>query len=65
MANITIDNVVYDSESLSAEALAQLQSIQFVDAELAQMNNRIAALNTARIAYATELQELLPQEQVD
>ncbi len=65
MANITIDNVVYDSESLSAEALAQLQSIQFVDAELAQMNNRIAALNTARIAYATALQELLPQEQVD
>lgn len=63
MAKITIDNVVYDTESLSPEALAQLQSIQFVDAEMAQMNGRIAALNTARNAYAMALRELLEQEQ--
>lgn len=65
MANITIDNVAYDIESLSPEALAQLQSIQFVDAEIAGLNGRIAAMNTARNAYATALQELLPQEQRD
>ena len=65
MAKITIDNLVYDTESLSPDALAQLQSIQFVDAEMAQMNGRIAALNTARNAYASALQELLPQEQDD
>jgi hypothetical protein len=63
MANITIDNVEYDSESLSPEALAQLQSIQFVDSEVAQLNGRIAAMNTARNAYAMALQELLPGKQ--
>ena len=63
MAKITIDNVEYDAESLSPEALAQLQSIQFVDAEVAQLSGRIAAMNTARNAYATALQELLPPAQ--
>ena len=63
MAKITIDDLEYDSESLSPEALAQLQSIQFVDSELAQLRGRIAAMNTARNAYATALQELLPQQQ--
>jgi hypothetical protein len=63
MAKVTIDNVVYDTESLSPEALAQLQSVQFVDSELAQLNGRVAAMNTARNAYATALQQLLPQEQ--
>lgn len=63
MAKITIDNVEYDTESLSPEALAQLQSIQFVDSEVARLNGRIAAMNTARNAYATVLQQLLPQEQ--
>ena len=63
MAKITIDNVVYDTESLSPDALAQLQSIQFVDAEMAQLNGRIAAMKTARNAYATALQELLPEDQ--
>ena len=65
MTRITIDDVVYDTETLSPEALAQLQSIQFVDAEMAQMNGRIAALNTARNAYAIALRELLPQEEQD
>ena len=63
MAKITIDNVAYDTDSLSPEAIAQLQSIQFVDAELAQLNGRIAAMNTARYAYASALQDLLPGDQ--
>ena len=63
MTRITIDDVVCDTETLSPEALAQLKSIQFVDAEMAQMNGRIAALNTARNAYAIALRELLPQEE--
>ena len=62
MAKITIDNVEYDTESLSPEALAQLRSIQFVDAEVAQLQGRVAAMNTARIAYSNALQELLPIE---
>ena len=63
MAKITIDNLEYDTESLSPEALAQVQSIQFVDSEIVQLSARIAAMNTARNAYATALQELLPQQQ--
>ena len=63
MAKITIDDLEYDTDSLSPEAMAQLQSIQFVDSEVAQLNGRIAAMNTARNAYATALQELLPQQQ--
>lgn len=63
MAKITIDNLEYDTESLSPEALAQLQSIQFVDAEIAQLTARIAAMNTARNGYGAALQELLPQQQ--
>ena len=65
MAKITIGNLEYDTESLSPEALAQVQSIQFVDSEVAQLNGRIAAMNTARNAYAIALQELLPQQQED
>ena len=63
MAKITIDNLEYDTESLSEEALAQLNSIQFVDAEIAQLTGRIAAMNTARNGYAAALQELLPLQQ--
>ena len=64
MAKITIDSREYDTESLSPEALAQLNSIQFVDTEINQLTGRIAAMNTARNAYASALQELLTQQQV-
>ncbi len=62
MAKVTINDVDYDTESLPQEALSQLQSIQFVDAEITQLKARLAAMNTARNAYAAALQELLPQE---
>ncbi|MDA9798165.1 DUF6447 family protein [Luminiphilus sp.] len=65
MAKVTIDNLEYDTDSLSPEALGQLQSIQFVDSELAQLNGRMAAMNTARNAYAAALQEVLPPQQGD
>ena len=62
MAKVTINEIEYDTESFSQEALAQLQSIQFVEAEVAQLSARIAAMNTAKNAYAAALQELLPQQ---
>lgn len=58
--NITIDNKEYDLDQLSAEAKAQLASIQFVDAELARLQAQAAALQTARNAYAKALQAALP-----
>ncbi len=63
MAKVTINNVDYDTESLPQEALSQLQSIQFVDVEITQLKGRLAAMNTARNAYASALQELLPQDE--
>ena len=60
MSKISIDNVEYDTESLSQEALAQIQSIRFVDSQLATLQGKIAAMNTARIGYMNALQGLLP-----
>ena len=61
MTTITIDNVAYDLDTLSADAKAQLISIQFVDQELARLQAKAAALQTARIAYAKALGEALPK----
>lgn len=60
MPTIRIDNIDYDLDSLSAEAKAQLQSIQFVDQELARLQAQVAAMQTARMAYANALKAALP-----
>ena len=60
MPSITIDNKPYDLDSLSNDAKAQLASLQFVDAELARLQAKAAALQTARIAYSKALQAALP-----
>ena len=59
---ITIDDKDYDLESLSNEAKAQLASMQFCDQELSRLQAQAAALQTARMAYAKALQELLPKD---
>jgi hypothetical protein len=58
--NITIDNQEYGLANLSDEAKAQLASLQFVDAEIARLQAKIAAFQTARNAYALALRQLLP-----
>ena len=60
MPTITIDNRDYDLNTLSIDARAQLQSLQFVDAELARLQAQAAVLQTARMAYAKALNEALP-----
>jgi hypothetical protein len=62
MPSITIDNKNYDLDTLSDEAKAQLASIQFVDQELARLQAKSAAMQTARAAYARALGELLPKD---
>ncbi|MCC2971385.1 DUF6447 family protein [Massilia sp. IC2-476] len=57
---ITIDNTDYDVASLSQEAKVQLQSIQFVDQELARLQAQLAVLQTARASYVQALKSLLP-----
>ena len=60
MPTIKIDNIDYDSDTLSAEAKAQLVSLQFCDQELARLQAQAAAYQTARMAYAKALKEALP-----
>ena len=60
MPNITIDNHSYDLDTLSTEAKAQLQSLQFCDSELARLHAQAAVLQTARMAYSKALQAALP-----
>ncbi len=65
MTTITIDNQSYELESLTDEAKAQLGSLQFVDAEIGQLQARLAAMQTARMAYARALSEALPKASED
>lgn len=60
MPTIKIDNVDYDLDSLSDDAKAQLQSIQFVDQELAKLQMQVAAMQTARNAYVNAFKAALP-----
>ena len=60
MQTTKIDDKEYDVDTLSDEAKNQLASIQFVDSELARLQARAAALQTARMAYSKALQAVLP-----
>ena len=59
MPTIKIDDKEYDVSTLSDEAKNQLASIQFVDSELARLQAKAAALQTARMAYSKALQAAL------
>ena len=52
---ITIDEVEYNLSDLSDNAKAQLANIQFVDAQIQQLNNEWAVADTARIGYTNAL----------
>ena len=60
MPIIKIDNVDYDTDTLSNDAKAQLVSLQFCDQELQRLQAQAAAMQTARMAYAKALQSALP-----
>ena len=60
MPTIKIDDKDYDVDTLSDEAKNQLASLQFVDSELARLQAKAAALQTARMAYSKALQAALP-----
>lgn len=62
MSKITIDGTEYDIDALSDEAKANLMSIQFVEAEIERLKNKMAVLQTAKISYARELQSKLPMQ---
>lgn len=62
MSTVTINNQEYEFESFSEETKAQFISLQFTDQEIAQLQARLAAMQTARNAYAQALSSLLAQK---
>jgi len=52
---ITINEVEYNLSDLSDNAKAQLANIEFVDAQIQQLNNEWAVADTARMGYANAL----------
>jgi len=61
---ITIDDVVYNLDELSDNAKAQIRNVQFVDAQLQQLNNELAVSDTARIGYTNALKAELAKIEV-
>ena len=61
---ITIDDVEYKLDELSDSAKAQLANIQFVEAQLQQLNNELAVSDTARIGYTNALKTELSKTEV-
>jgi hypothetical protein len=55
MVKITLDGTEYDTDSLSVNGKAQLASIQFLQVQMQDLRNEIAAYQTARAGYAATL----------
>lgn len=53
--------VTYPVSSLSVEARAQVNNLQYVDSEIARLNAQLAIYNTAKRAYQAALKDLLPR----
>ncbi len=62
-ARVSIDGTEYATQKLSEETRNLLGSIQFVDNELARLNQQRGVQQTARNVYASRLTELLKQEE--
>lgn len=58
---VTINNVEYTLDSLSDTAKAQLTNIQLTDRKIADLQQEISMLQTARNTYAKALTENLPK----
>mgnify|MGYP001201602997 CR=1 FL=1 len=61
---ITIDDIEYNLDELSDKAKEQLANIQFVNAQLQQLNNELAVSDTARIGYTNALKGELAKIEV-
>ena len=56
---VNIDGREYDVDALSDNVKAQLVSLQFVDAEIQRLQGHLAAMQTARNAYAQAVNQEL------
>tara|TARA_B100000795_G_scaffold774_1_gene523 strand:- start:138 stop:350 length:213 start_codon:yes stop_codon:yes gene_type:complete len=60
---ITIDGIEHKLADLSEECKAELESLQFCIGQLSHLNFEIAAMTTAKNAYALQVQKLLNKEE--
>lgn len=58
---VTVNGRSYRVVDLSAEAQAQVASLQFVEAEIAKLHAQLAVYTTAKMAYENALREVLPR----
>ena len=52
---ITVDNIEYNTEDLSANGKAQVASLQFVEAQIGKLKAELAVYQTAKVAYTNAL----------
>tara|TARA_B100001250_G_scaffold403925_1_gene419108 strand:+ start:1666 stop:1854 length:189 start_codon:yes stop_codon:yes gene_type:complete len=62
MATIKLDDKEYDTDTFSQEALASLNSLQFVRSEINKFNASIAVCKTAESAYIKALKDQISEE---
>ncbi|QJD89677.1 hypothetical protein HH213_05915 [Duganella dendranthematis] len=58
---VTVDGVTYKLSELSDAAKEQVASLQFVEAQMTELNAKLAVFQTARNAYQAALQQLVPR----
>jgi len=58
---VTVDGVTYKLSELNDAAKEQVSNLQFVDAQMAELNAKLAVYQTARNAYQSVLQQLVPR----
>ena len=55
MSTITIDEKEYEIEDMTDEQKSLVQAMNYCDAKIAETQNQLAALQTARQAYVNDL----------
>lgn len=65
MAIVTIDDKEYETDDMSEDARNQLMSLQFVNGEIPRLQAKLAAMQTAAIAYSAALGSSLTSEEED
>ena len=55
MVKITLDGFEYDAEGLNSAAIANVQSLHFIETQLQRLSNETAVLQTAKKTYIDSL----------
>ena len=62
MGTIKIDDVEYDTDTMSDDAKGQISSLQFTEAQIVRLRNEIAVAETAKMAYINGLKAELEKD---